>query len=102
MHFDMVTPCDNCPFRKDITFPLSPERTKEILDSLFVHDQTFPCHKTIDYEEWEEEERYIPTGNEQHCAGALILAERLNRPNQMMRIAERLGLYDRTKLRMDA
>lgn len=40
--------------------------------------------------------------NEQHCAGAMIILERLERPNQMMRICERLGLYDRRKLKMDA
>jgi pSer/pThr/pTyr-binding forkhead associated (FHA) protein len=54
----------------------------------------------------------LPSGNpmpirpaaftEQHCAGATILLERLNRPNQMMRWMERLGGYDRTKLDMDA
>jgi hypothetical protein len=30
------------------------------------------------------------------------MLERLDRPNQMMRIAERLRYYDRTKLRMDS
>ena len=39
-------------------------------------------------------------GGEAHCAGALILLEKLNLPSQMMRIAERLGMYDRRKLDM--
>lgn len=37
-----------------------------------------------------------------HCAGALIFLEKRYRPNQLMRISERLGMYDRTKLDMKA
>lgn len=40
--------------------------------------------------------------NAQHCAGALILLEKMEQPNQMMRWMERIGAYDRTKLDMDA
>lgn len=28
----------------------------------------------------------------------MLMLEKINRPNQMMRICERLGMYDRTKL----
>jgi len=42
------------------------------------------------------------TEESQHCAGALILMEKMKRPSQMMRIVERLGMYDATKLQMDA
>jgi hypothetical protein len=42
------------------------------------------------------------TPNSQHCAGALILMEHADSPSQMMRICERLGMYDRTKVNMDA
>jgi hypothetical protein len=37
-----------------------------------------------------------------HCAGAMIVLEHEDRPNQIMRIAERLGFYDRTALVMDS
>ena len=40
--------------------------------------------------------------NAQHCSGALIVLEKLEQPNQMIRISERLGLYDRRKLNMKA
>ena len=60
---------------------------------------SFPCHKTIDYDD-EDDQR--GTEGSSHCAGALILLEKLERPSQMMRIAERLGLYDRTRLDMGA
>ena len=42
------------------------------------------------------------TTGEAHCAGALILLEKLGEPSQMMRVCERIGLYDRTKLDMAA
>jgi hypothetical protein len=47
-------------------------------------------------------ERARDTSGEAHCAGALIMLERLGQPSQMMRIGERLGLYDRTGLDMEA
>lgn len=103
MKFTMTTPCASCPFREDVTFYLHPQRTREILTALLEHDQTFTCHKTLHSEGWDEdEEHYAHTGDEQHCAGALIMAERLSKPPQLARIAERLRLYDHTKLDMAA
>jgi hypothetical protein len=40
--------------------------------------------------------------NSLQCAGALIFAEKNGNATQMMRIAERLGMYDPRKLNMDA
>jgi hypothetical protein len=51
---------------------------------------TFQCHKTI------------RKGEPQHCAGATIFLEANEQPNQMMRIMERLGAYDRHALDMDS
>lgn len=63
----------------------------------------FPCHKTADVVEDEEVgSEFRANENSQQCAGVLIFLERRNRPNQLMRIAERLGLYDRSKLKMKA
>ena len=106
MHFDLKKPCSDCPFRTDSTVGwLGEKRAEEIIDALFKKDQTFSCHKTVDYEneDWDEEtgERiYQNRAHEQHCAGAMILMEKTETANQMMRIAERLGIYDRHKLRM--
>ena len=99
MKFQLTSPCSSCPFRSDITFYLYPARAQEILDAILVHDQTFACHKTTTHD---EEGNACHAPDEQHCAGALILAERLGIPNQLTRIMARLGLYDRTKLHMDA
>jgi len=59
----------------------------------------FACHKTTTHD---DDGRHIPTDEERHCAGALILLEKMKQPHQMMRIMERLRLYDRRKLNMGA
>lgn len=94
----MKTPCPHCPFRTDIRGYLRPERMEEIIDAL-LDGGTFTCHKTTVPD---EEDGMVDGPNAQHCAGALIFLEHQERPNQMMRIAERLGFYDRTKLDMEA
>lgn len=108
MKFEMTSPCESCPFRTDKLFFLTPARAQEIVDALLT-DKTFSCHKTVDYGKLDEEcdqdgnqGAHVPDADEQHCAGALIILERLERPNQMMRWMERLGAYDRRKLKMDA
>jgi hypothetical protein len=97
--FDLITPCKDCPFRTDVAPYLTAERVYEIGDACERRQETFACHKTVEYD---DEGEPVRTQKEQHCAGALIMLERLETPNQMMRIAERFGAYDRTKLRMDA
>lgn len=101
MHYKLTKPCSNCPFRSDIKPYLRSERVHEIADSL-VRGQ-FPCHKTLNYDRTHEEcEEPEETENTGHCAGALILLEKLEQPSQMMRICERIGVYDARKLDMDA
>lgn len=95
--YGMTTPCPKCPFRNDIPAYLTEERVREIEASLVRSE--FPCHKTTEHD---DEGDYVPTGDEMHCAGALILMEKEGRSSQMMRIAERLGMYDATRLNMDA
>lgn len=103
MKFDLKRPCKSCPFRTDIPPFLSRRRGVEIANSIDGRklQQTFPCHMTtVDDEDEDCGERHV-TPNSQHCAGAMIVLEHEGAPNQMMRIAERLGLYDRSKLEMD-
>jgi len=61
----------------------------------------FPCHKTTVPGPGKDDD-LVATNESQHCAGALIIMEKIERPSQMMRICERLGLYDRSKLKLDA
>lgn len=101
MNFNITTPCKNCPFRSDKPLQkgwLGAARAAGIIESIVDLQQSFPCHKTT---EATLGNRALPE-NQQHCAGASILLEKIERPNQMMRIAERLRLYDRSGLDMEA
>lgn len=91
MNFNMVAPCAECPFRSDRKAYLTRARVRQLIGDITTGQKTFACHKTV-YSNAEDE----------HCAGALIFLERMDKPNQMMRWMERLGGYDRTKLKMDS
>lgn len=97
MPYRMTTPCPECPFRNDIPAYLRAERVREIARSL--ERAEFPCHKTTTTN---DEGEHVRTDNETHCAGALILLEKIDRPSQMMRIARQLKIYDPAKLDMSA
>lgn len=92
MKFDLKTPCKDCPFIKSSStnMTLAEGRIEEIVDDI-RDGMTFTCHKTLEK----------PKNEQQHCGGALIFLEKENRPNQMMRIAERIGVYDYRKLNMN-
>lgn len=94
MKYTMTTPCDQCPFldTPQMRGGFTMRRLRE-----FASGQ-FPCHKTADA----TDEGYVANADSVHCAGALIFLEKREVPNQMMRICERLGMYDMTKLNMDA
>lgn len=93
MKYELKKPCDLCPFRNDDKrLKVSSTRLQEMASGGFC------CHKTAALDE--ETGEYTPTQKSQHCAGALVMLEKMNAPHQMMRIAERLGIYDRTKLDM--
>jgi hypothetical protein len=113
MKFTMTEPCSDCPFRRVGGIRLTPDRVEEIAGMMLDgQGGTFPCHKTVDYgredREADEDGDGIGFGNkngrraigakEVHCAGALIFAEKNGNATQMMRIAERLRLYDARKL----
>lgn len=96
MRYNLTTPCDECPFLRGSGFTFK---------SLAEHASgEFPCHKACKVEEDEElGSVFVPRGDKTpHCAGALIFLEKQSKPHQMMRICERLGLYDATKLDMAA
>lgn len=98
MKYNLTHPCPKCPFRNDIKPFITPERADEIATA----DGEFPCHKTTVAANDDEEDEMMETPNSQHCAGFLIMREKMEQPSQMMRICERLGLYDRSKLDMTA
>lgn len=92
MNYSMTEPCDECPYLRTSGFTYA---------SLVRHAVgEFACHKTCKLDD--EEGTYQPQPKSLHCAGALIFLEKKDAPHQMMRICERIGLYDRRKLNMDA
>ena len=97
----MTAPCKDCPFRTDKPEHegwLGEARAIDIANSLFS-GKTFSCHKTTVLDD--DGNNTYPSA-EQMCAGALILLENSETPNQMVRIAGRIGLYDHTKLKIDS
>lgn len=91
MKYDMTSPCELCPFRND-----AGRLTVAFSTLVGFTAGEFCCHKTGVANE--ETNQIEPTKDSQHCAGALIFLEKIGQPHQMMRICERLGLYDATKL----
>lgn len=101
MNYDVTTPCNNCPFRRKGGVRLRQERVEEIAEGMLDRrGRMLVCHKTtVDVENEDGEGERTETPESSYCAGALIFAEKNRNATQLMRIAERLGMYDRTKLR---
>jgi hypothetical protein len=100
-YFALKKPCENCPFRKQGAIDLRPGRLEGIIESLLKDDwETFQCHKTVHNPrtggEWVDddgEHRYIPSGREAMCAGAIIYLEKVRSPSVPMRLGHITGLY---------
>lgn len=88
--FDLKRPCVNCPFRRGLgsTFRLHPDRLREIYRS-----PAFQCHKTVDYDNYEDRERRAGD-RPQQCAGLMAVLHRSGEHNQIMQLAERLTDFD--------
>lgn len=93
MNYNLRTPCKECPFLEGSGFEI--DRLEEFASG------EFPCHKACDCN---DDGEFVQKAKDKtpHCAGALIYLEKQERPHQMMRICERIGVYDRTKLNMKA
>jgi hypothetical protein len=88
MTFGMTRPCVECPFLTNNNLYLHTRRAEEIAQAL--EHSTFACHMTL---------QQVP---QQHCAGALVIMARANTWGDMQQIAERIGLFDSTKLDLAA
>lgn len=91
MNYKLTKPCNECPFLIGSGFTFA--------QLLRYASGEFACHKACALKEGVFQARGDKTP---HCAGALIFLEKRNQPHQMMRICERIGYYDRTKLDMHA
>lgn len=95
MNFDLKRPCVGCPFLKEGGVKhLGARRAREIaMNSATSSGGTFACHKTVRFDEDGNE---IERRSQQHCAGALLFMEKVNEgATQFVRIAERLGIYNK-------
>lgn len=86
--FELKRPCINCPFRKGVgeTFGFDVTRLHEIKTAV-----AFQCHKTVDYEHFDDPERR--SGDRpQQCAGLMAILSREGCANSIMQVAERFGV----------
>jgi hypothetical protein len=98
MHFDMKSPCNNCPFRTDVVPYIN--RSAEIAAAL--EHKTFECHKTVFADQLRDAQGRFIKKHHSHCAGALIIMEKMQWWGDMQQIAFRLGLYDPKGMNLDA
>lgn len=97
--FRLKKVCTDCPFRADKDFHgLQAERVSGIAQDL-RDGATFHCHSTLNYSQGEDlgddAEPLSPVvKSSQFCAGALATMEQGGEVNQIVRIGERLGLYN--------
>ena len=89
----LTSPCKNCPFRNDRPTFLRRDRARDIADSIEHQQLDFPCHETTNLSE-EDGEETVGDENEQMCAGAIIIMEKMGRSTQNMRISERFPTDD--------
>lgn len=95
--YSLRTPCRRCPFRVDVEPYLRTERAEEIARSLHEGAEFF-CHETTETVTTEDGDETRAEGpRSRFCAGAMATMEREGNPNQMLRIAGQLGLYDPEK-----
>ncbi len=100
MNYNLKRPCDDCPFLKEGGIRLTVGAIQEIGGAMLnPSGSTFACHKTVEWDADGAEE--INKHKQQHCAGALIFAEKNGNATQPMRWMERIGVYNASALMAD-
>jgi len=75
--FDLKTPCDDCPFRKNV--PLHKgvlEKLTEFVSSLDRGEFMHSCHKTDDRSDYKNPKLFQE--KIQHCMGSILMCEKSN------------------------
>jgi hypothetical protein len=97
-------PCPECPFtRGPKAVRVRRGRIIELTGLMLGRrgGGEFSCHNTVEYCDTCDEQGEGCPGHQtesRHCAGALIFAEKHGTSTQMMRVAQRLRLYDPARL----
>jgi hypothetical protein len=101
MEFNLVGPCSDCPFRSDINPYLKSARVLQIVGDL--ETATFACHNTT------SATKPQPRSNGkfakrivEHCGGALVAMAKSEMFGCLQQVAERLGMWDSSKLQITA
>ncbi len=84
--FERKRPCKTCPFRTDETGlrHLGTERATEIVEACAEHGESFTCHSDLSK----------PEAKRNQCVGMMLMLHKTNQHNQIMQVAERLGVFD--------
>ena len=93
-------PCDNCPFRTDVDRFLHPKRYLSIARSMVDMGESFTCHKHNQFDD--ETGKAITNAESMSCAGGMIWLQHQKKPNTLMQVMQRFGLFNPSKLRMDS
>lgn len=67
----MKSPCEHCPFRRDVKPFLHPKRGEALAVHATNKYNSFPCHKTTEHDE--ETDECTETEKSLECAGFLTL-----------------------------
>jgi len=67
------TPCKHCPFRRDVKPVLTPERGEELAYAATNPYNSFLCHKTMEYDDYDDDGDMKATEDSKTCAGFLTL-----------------------------
>jgi hypothetical protein len=73
MSYFMKTPCAHCPYRNDVKPFLTPERGEELAYHAQNPYNTFPCHKTTEYDEDSDCGDMYAGEKSKECAGFMTL-----------------------------
>jgi len=92
MKFEILKPCEHCPFRRDVQPFLN--RAKSIADGLRDDNNWFACHETTGAKNG----RRVKPANQSMCAGSMIVLWRSGLANIGMRLALVYGLLKRETL----
>jgi len=79
--YRIIKMCSNCPFRNDEHAILLADGRLDSIKTSLLNGENFTCHKTV----------YSEDPNKM-CAGAYEFLVKEDRPNQIMQLADRLGV----------
>lgn len=92
----VISPCENCPFRKDIHPFLRKARAQEIVDAIRA-DKIFHCHKTVNYDVGPRSKKH--TAESSMCAGSMAIMLNTKDMNLPMRLGVVCGFLDYDKVK---